>query len=420
MESAVPGPGRDRSLRGRSGECAALDELLSAVRRGESRSLVLRGEAGIGKTALLEYLIATASDVRVARAVGVESEVELAYSGMHQICVPMLDLLERLPDPQRRALKVVFGLSTGDVPDRFMVGLAMLTLLAEAAEQQPLVVVVDDAQWLDEASPQILGFVARRLLAERIALVCAARTGIGELVLSELPELPILGLGESDARALLLANVHGPFDAAVCAQIIAESRGNPLALIELPRTPTVADLAGGFGFPGDRGVPGKIETSYSRRLELLPPETQLLVLVAAAEPVGDPVLLHRAAEALGIDVGLAGAAEDAGLLRLGGRVEFAHPLIRSAAYRSGSVEARRRVHGALAAATDGETHPDRRAWHLAHAAAGPDEAVALELEASASRAQSRAGVAAAAAFLQRAAELTSDPATRAERALAAA
>ena len=407
-------------LFGRRAECEALEAVLDDAFAGESRVLILRGEAGIGKSALLGHVVDRLGGWRVARAVGVESEVELAYSGLHQICVPILDLVERLPDPQRDALTTVFGLRAGTPPDRFLVGLAMLTLLAEAAEQQPLVVVVDDAQWLDEASAQILAFVARRLLAERIALVGAARTGIGDRVFSGLPELLVLGLGESDARALLLANVHGPSDAAVCAQIIAESRGNPLALLELPRTPTVTHLAGGFGLPGDRGVPGKIETSYLRRLELLSPEAQLLVLVAAAEPLGDPVLLHRAADALGVDVGLVGAAEEAGLLRLGGRVEFAHPLIRSAAYRSGSVQARRRVHNALAAVTDGESHPDRRAWHLAQGAAGPDEAVALELEASASRAQSRAGVAAAAAFLHRAAELTSDPAARAERALAAA
>jgi hypothetical protein len=374
----------------------------------------------VGKSALLGYLSERVTGWRVARAVGVESEMELDYAGLHQLCAPMLGNLSRLPAPQRDALATVFGRSSGTVPDRFLVGLAALTLFAEVAEQQPLACLIDDAQWLDQASAQILGFVARRLLAERIALVCAARTGAGDDILPGLPELCIRGLGDIDARALLLANVPGPLDARVCDQIVAESHGNPLALLELPRTWNVADLAGGFGFPSGQPVAGRIEQSYVRRLQLLPSDTQLFVLMAAAEPLGDPVLLPRAAGMLGIDLAAAGPAQDSGLLELGGRVEFAHPLVRSAAYRSAAAEDRRRVHRALADATAAETDPDRRAWHRARATPLPDEEVAAELERSAARAQARGGVAAAAAFLQRSAELTVDPARRAERALAAA
>jgi DNA-binding CsgD family transcriptional regulator len=381
---------------------------------------VLRGEAGVGKSALLGYLSGRVAGWHVARAAGVESEMELAYAGLHQLCGPMLDHLGRLPDPQRDALATVFGRSAGPAPDRFLVGLATLTLVAEAAEQQPLACIVDDAQWLDRASAQILGFVARRLLAEPIAVVCAARTGIGDDVLAGLPELSIPGLGDSDARALLLANVPGPLDAAICDQIVTESHGNPLALLELPRTWNVGGLAGGFGLPSSHPVASKIEQSYVRRLQLLPSDTQLLVLAAAAEPLGDPALLHRAVGALGIDIAAVGPARDGGLLELGGRVEFAHPLARSAAYRSAAAGDRHRVHRALAAATVAKTDPDRRAWHRARATPGPDEEVAAELERSAGRAQARGGVAAAAAFLQRSAELTVDPARRAQRALAAA
>jgi AAA ATPase domain len=381
---------------------------------------VLRGEAGIGKTVLLRYVTDRSDGWHVARAEGVESEMELAYTGLHQLCARMFDHLDLLPAPQRDALAIVFGRSTGPAPDRFLVGLATLTLFAEVAEQHPLVCIVDDAQWLDAASAQILGFVARRLLAERIALVCAARTGIGDDVLAGLPELPVRGLGDSDARALLLANVHGPLDAAVCDQLIAESHGNPLALLELPRALSPADLAGGFGLPDTNSVAGKIERSYARRLSRLPIDTRLLVLAAAAEPVGDPMLLHRAAESLDLDLAAADPAVDVGLLRIGRRVEFAHPLVRSAVYRSAAASDRHRVHHALAEATDDETDPDRRAWHRARATPGPDEDVAAELERSADRAQARGGLTAAAAFLQQAVALTVDPAKHTERALAAA
>ncbi len=413
-------PGPPPKLLGRRSECEALDRLLADALAGRSRVTILRGEAGVGKSALLGCLSGRLAGWNVARAAGVESEMELAYAGLHQLCAPMLSHLGRLPAPQRDALATVFGRSAGAAPDRFLVGLATLTLFAEVAEQQPLACLVDDAQWLDRASAQILGFVARRLLAERVAVVCAARTGAGDDVLAGLPVLAIHPLGDSDARALLLANVPGPIDAAVCDQIITESHGNPLALLELPRTWNVAGLAGGFGLPSGQPVAGRIEQSYVRRLRLLPLDTQLLVLTAAAEPLGDVVLLHRAAGTLGIDLAAAGPAQDGGLLELGERVEFAHPLVRSAAYRSAAAGDRHRVHRALANATVAETDPDRRAWHRARAAPRPDEEVAAELERSAGRAQARGGIAAAAAFLQWSAELTVDPARRAGRALAAA
>src|SRR5690348_4927689 len=409
-----------RKLLGRHRECEELDRLVADALAGRSRVAVLRGEAGVGKSALLGYLSTRVEGWCVARAAGVEAEMELAYAGLHQLCAPLLDHLDRLPGPQRDALATVFSLSSGTAPDRFLVGLATLTLLAEVAEQQPLACIVDDGQWLDQASAQVLGFVGRRLLAERIAVVCAARPGPDGDVLAGLPEIPVSGLADGDARALLLASIPGPIDAAVCDQIVMESHGNPLALLELPRTWDVAGFAGGFGLPGGQPVTGRIEQSYVRRLRLLPADTQLLVLTAAAEPLGDRLLLHQAAGTLGIDPSAAAPAQDAGLLEIGGRVEFTHPLVRSAAYRSAAPSDRYRAHRALADATMAETDPDRRAWHRARATSEPDEEVAAELERSAGRAQARGGVAAAAAFLQRSAELTADPARRARRALAAA
>jgi DNA-binding CsgD family transcriptional regulator len=408
------------ALRGRRSECESLDRILTDAIGGRSRVAVLRGEAGVGKSALLGYLTDRTSGWRVARAVGIESEMELAYSGLHQLCAPMLDNLEPLPVPQREALATVFGLTAGPAPDRFLVGLSTLTMLADVAEQQPLICVVDDAQWLDQASAQILGFVGRRLLAERVAIVCAARSGPGDHVLDTLPEIHIGGLGDSDARELLRENVRGPLDGDVFDQIVAESHGNPLALVELPRTWSAPDLAGGFALPDSQRVAGRIEQSYIGRLRALPPDTQLLVLAAAAEPLGDRVLLNRAAEKLGIEMEAADPAVDAGLLKMSGRVEFAHPLCRSAAYHSAVAGNRRLVHRALADVTDPERDPDRRAWHRARATSVADEEIASELELSADRAQARGGLAAAAAFLERAAALSPDSGKRARRELAAA
>jgi DNA-binding CsgD family transcriptional regulator len=402
-------------------ERAALSRLLDAARAGRSGVLVLRGEPGVGKTALLEHAIGSAAGFRVARVAGVESEMELAFAAMQQLCAPLLDKLEALPDPQRDALGVAFGLRAGAAPDRFLVGLAALSLLSEAAEQQPLLCVVDDAQWLDRASAQALAFAARRLLAEPVAMVFAAREP-GEELRGQ-PELLVGGLGEGDARELLDLVIGGPLDERVRDRIVAETRGNPLALLELPRGVTPAELAGGFGVPGAQGLPGvagRIEGSFRRRLASLPETTQRLMLIAAAEPAGEPALVWTAAERLGIGAGAVAPAADAGLLTIGERVTFRHPLVRSAAYGAASPADRRAVHAALAGATDPQADPDRRAWHRAQATLGPDEEVAAELECSAGRAQARGGLAAAAAFLQRSAALTLDPARRAERALAAA
>jgi DNA-binding CsgD family transcriptional regulator len=394
-------------------ERAALSQLLGAARTGRSGVLVMRGEPGVGKTALLDWAVESAAGLRVVRVAGVESEMELAFAALQQLCAPMLDKLEGLPDPQRAALGVAFGLNAGAAPDRFLVGLAVLSLLSEVAEQQPLLCVVDDAQWLDRASALVLAFVARRLLAEPVALVFAAREPGGEL--RGLPELLVGGLGEGDARELLASVIGGPLDERVRDRIVAETRGNPLALLELPR-----GVPGVLGVPGVPGVPGRIEESFRGRLEALPAATQRLMLVAAAEPAGEPALVWRAAERLGIGALAAAPAADAGLLTIGERVTFRHPLVRSAVYRAASPPERRAAHQALAGATDPQADPDRRAWHRAQATLGPDEEVAAELERSAGRAQARGGLAAAAAFLERAAALTLDPVRRAERALDAA
>ena len=394
--------------------------MIDDVLAGQSRVLVLRGEAGVGKTALLEYLAARGSECRVAQAAGVESEMELPFAGLHQLCLPMLDRLTHLPGPQSDALATAFGLSSGESPDRFLVGLAGLTLLSEVAEERPLLCLVDDAHWLDRASAQALAFVARRLGAEGLAVVFAVRDPCDAQGLGGLPELVVEGLGEEDARALLASEIPGGLDERVRDRIVAETRGIPLALLELPRGLTATELAGGFGLLAAHALPGRIELSYLRRLDTLPVDTRLLLLVAAAEPVGDPLVIWRAAEPLGVGPAAAASAEDAGLLAISERVMFRHPLVRSAIYRAASARDRRAVHLALADATDREADPDRRAWHLAAAAQGPDEEVALELERSAGRAQARGGFAAAAAFLQRAVALTQDPGRRAIRALAAA
>jgi len=410
--------GRAAKLRGRRSERDVLDRLIEAVRAGESRALVVVGEPGVGKTALLDYLAGQASGCRVVRATGVQSEMELAFAGLQQLCAPMLDRVERLPVPQRDALRTAFGVSAGPAPDRFLVGLAVLSLLSEVAEERPLVCLVDDQQWLDRASAQILVFVARRLAAESVGLVFAARIPGDEL--AGLPELVVEGLREADARALLDSVLTGPLDERVRDQIVTETRGNPLALLELVRGLTPAELAGGFGLPGAVPISGRVEEAFRRRVDALPAETRRLLLVAAADPVGEPVLVWRAAGRLGIGAQAATPAAEAGLLEFGAWVRFRHPLVRSAAYRAASLQERQDVHRALAEVTDPQADPDRRAWHRAQAAAGPDEQVAEELERSAGRAQARGGLAAAAAFLERSAMLTPDPGRRAQRLLAAA
>ena len=396
MPSDIPQPG----LLGRRNESATLDRLLEAVRAGESARWYPRGP-GVGKTALLEYVVERAAGCRVARAAGVQAEMELAFAGLHQLCAPMLDRLGRLPGPQRDALGAAFGLTAGHAPDRFLVGLAVLSLLAEVAEERPLVCLIDDAQWLDRASAQALAFVARRLLAESVGVVFAVRTGAEERDAAGLPELVVEGLREDDARTLLASVIRVPLD---------ERGARPDRRRVARKSARVARAAagagsrgsapGGFAHPAARPLASHIEQSFRRRLEVLPAETQQLLLVAAAEPVGEPAMLWRAAERLGVGAEAATPASEAGLLDVGARVRFRHPLVRSAVYRAASVQDRQRAHRVLAEATDPDVDPDRRAWHRAHAAAGLDEDVAAELERSAGRAQARGGLAAAAAFLR--------------------
>jgi DNA-binding CsgD family transcriptional regulator len=411
-------------LRDRHAEREVVERLLAQVRTAQSGALVMRGEAGIGKTALLEHARDAASGFRIVRVVGVESEMEFGFAALHQLCAPLLDWLGALPEPQQAAMGVALGLRSGEAPDRFLVGLATLSLLAEVAEEQPLLCLVDDAQWLDEASAQTLAFVARRVEAERVALVFAVRDPSpdprGTEVFAGLPELRLDGLGEADARALLATAVKTPLDKQVSDRVLAEARGNPLALLELPRGAEPAGLAGGFGLTDASNVPRRIEESFRHRSGNLPADTQLLLLVAAAEPLGDAALLWRAAEHLGVSPDAAAPAEAAGLVEIGARVRFHHPLVRSAVYRAAAAPDRRRAHRALAEATDPQADPDRRAWHCAQAVLGTDEGVAAELERSAGRARARGGLAAAAAFLERAVVLTPKPADRAVRALAAA
>jgi DNA-binding CsgD family transcriptional regulator len=406
----------DNGLRGRQRELAILDGLVNAARTGESKALVLRGEAGVGKSALLESLVARHEMCQVARAVGIESEMELAYSGLHQLCQPFLDQVDRLPQPQRDALGTAFGVQAGPTPDRFLTGLAVLNLLSDAAERQPLLCVIDDAQWIDLMSARILAFVARRLAAESVVMIFAVRDGM-EHELTGLAELEISGLDETDARALLDSVLPGPIDPRVRDRIVAETRGNPLALLELPQSWSAAELADGLT-PGS--LTGRIEDGFVRRLQPLPAATRMLLLTAAAEPLGDATLLWRAAERLDLGADPATAAIASGLITFGQRVRFRHPLVRSAAYRMASPQERQAAHQALAEVTDADTDPDRRAWHRAQATARPDEEVAAELERSAQRAQARGGFYAAASFLERAAELTPEPGRRADRALAAA
>jgi predicted ATPase len=405
-------------LLGREREREVLGRLLDGVRDGRGGVLVVHGDPGVGKSALLEWTVEEGRALRVLRTVGVEGEMELPFAALQQLCSPILDRSARLPDPQRDALSVAFGLSSGQAPNPFLVGLAALGLLSEASEERPLLCVVDDAQWLDRASARALAFVARRLGAGKVALVFAARQ-LGD-ALAELPELRVEPLGRRDARTLLESVLPAPLDARVLDRIVAETRGNPLALLELPRGLTPTQLAGGFGLPAAVPLSASIEESFRRRLAALPGDARRLLLVAAADPVGDTALVRRAAQQLGIPASAAETAEVEGLLELGARVVFRHPLVRSAVYQAAGLKERRAIHRALAEATDPRLDPDRRAWHRAQAASVPDEDVAAELERSAGRAQARGGFAAVAAFLERAAALTPESTHRAQRLLAAA
>ena len=405
-------------LVGRQRERAVLERLLDTARDGHGAVLVVHGDPGVGKTALLANVVESGEDFRVVRTLGVEGEMDLDYAALQRFCAPILELIEHLPDPQRDALEVAFGVSAGQAPSPFLVGLAVLGLLSEAAEQQPLLCVVDDAQWLDDASARTLAFVARRLLAERIALAFATREVRGGL--ARFPQFRVEPLGRRDARELLESALPARLDEAVLERIVVETGGNPLAILELPRGLTPAQLAGGFGLPAALPLSTGIEQSFARRLARLPRDARRLLLLASAEPVGDPALLWRAAKQLGIPETAAHVVESEGLLTVDGAVVFRHPLVRSAVYGAAEPSERREAHRALATATDTQIDPDRRAWHRAQAASVPDEELAAELERSAARAQARGGFAAAAAFLERAAALTPAARRRAQRTLVAA
>jgi DNA-binding CsgD family transcriptional regulator len=406
-------------LRGRDDECSVLDQLLERAQAGASGALVVCGEAGIGKTALLEYAAGAASGFRVLRSGGVEAELELAFAGVHQLCTPLLAGLDRLPAPQQDALRAAFGLAAAAPPDRFFVGLAVLGLLSDAARDRPLLCLVDDAHWLDGPSAESLAFVARRLQAESVVLLFATRSETDN-ELAGVPSMSVRPLSDGDARRLLASIIRGRIDERIRERILAEAEGNPLALIELPRGSNPAELAGGLAVPTGSPIATRIEVSLAQRLSRLPLETQRLLWLAAADPVGDPSLLWRAAAVLGIPATAAAAAESDELLEVGVRVRFRHPLVRSAAYRAAPPEARREIHRALAACVDVDIDPDRRAWHRGEALTEPDESVAAELERAAQRAHARAGAAAAAAFLERSTRLTPDLVCRASRALSAA
>jgi DNA-binding CsgD family transcriptional regulator len=405
---------------GRARERERLDAMLAHARDGRSAVLVICGEPGIGKTALLRYAARQASGLRTAEVEGIQAEIELSFAGIHRLCAPMFDRIDALAEPQQHALRVALGVSSGDAPDRFLVAVAVLNLLSATAEKRPLLCLVDDAAWLDAASMQALGFVARRLVAEPMAMIFSLREPTITRALDGLPQLWLEGLDEPDARALLSRAVPGRLDDHVRDRIIDETAGNPLALLELSRRMSPSERAGGFAPPEESELSSRLAEGYQRRVAGLPEATQRLMLLAAAEPLGDAGLLWRAVDRLSIDPGALAPATDAGLLEIDDRVRFRHPLVRSAVYRAASLEERRRVHDALAEVSDPELAAERRAWHRALAAAEPDEAVAADLERSAERAQARGGLAAAAALLDRAAALTPDPVLQAGRALAAA
>ena len=393
-----------------------LDRLVAGVRAGHSQVLVLRGEAGAGKTALLDYLRERAAGCQVIRAAGAESEMDLPFAALHQLCAPFLDRLGLLPGPQRDALGVAFGMRDGAEPDRFLAGLGFMSLLSEAAADRPLICVADAAQWLDGPSARALAFVARHLAGGPVAVLMAARPGRLERDLAELPELVAGGLADGDARVLLSSAVTGRLDERVSDRIVAEARGNPGALLELAARMCPEELAGGFGLPGAVTLAAPVEESFRERLAPLPEATRRLLLVAAAEPTLDPVLIWQAAGVLGVRARDVAPAAEAGLIEFGGPVRFRDPLARFAVYRTASPQERQSVHHALAATAD----PDRRAWHRGQAAPGPDEDLAAELERAVPAARARGGLGADGAFRERAAELTPDPGRRSRRALAAA
>ena len=405
---------------GRSAERSRLTEMLLSAHAGRGTSLVIQGEAGIGKSALLDDLAANAVDTWVCRVAGVESEMELPFASLQQLCGPTLSHVADLSVLHRSTLEKVFGLTTGSPPDRFSVGMALLDLVAVVTQSQTMLWLVDDAQWLDQASRRTIGFACRRLRGERLAAFVALRDTPGGRDLAGLPQMRLEGLTRQDAGRLFDSVVPGPTDPLVRDRIIAETRGNPLALLELPRTWTAAELVEGFSEPEREPVDFQLERAFAKRLGNLPGETRILLTLAAAEPKGDPAILWSAADEMGLDWRAAGAAEAEGLIDFNQRVHFRHPLVRATAYRTAPLPERLAVHAALAAVTDPVHDADRRAWHRASSTVAYDEDIALELEQSAERAKSRGGILAAAALLERAARLTPDPFLLAERTMAAA
>ncbi|MGW2449239.1 helix-turn-helix transcriptional regulator [Streptomyces sp. NPDC001675] len=408
-----------RIFLGRRDERAALCELLEGARRGHGGTVVVHGEPGIGKTALLDRAIASVPGLRALRVAGREYENELAFAGLHQLCAPLLDRMNRLSAPQRDALSVAFGLRSGAKPDRFHIGLAVLGMLSDVAEREPVVCVVDDAQWMDQESAQALAFVARRVESEAVALLFSLRELDQRQELAGLPTLHIEGLREYHARTLLTAQLHAPIDERVLDRVLGEARGNPLALLELPRGAMPDRWTEASAVPEAQTVTRKIEASFREQVAELPPATQMLLLVAAAEPLGDALLLWRAIDRLGISSAAALPAQTSHLLDIDVRVRFRHPLVRSAVYGAASADDKRRAHAALANVISQAEEPDRRAWHRGQASQGPDEQAAADLEASADRAMARGGTSMAAAFLRLAAALTPDPGLRVSRTLAA-
>ncbi|MET9437227.1 AAA family ATPase [Streptomyces sp. NPDC006551] len=413
-------PRAPHGLLAREREVERIRVVLSATRGGHGSALVLQGDPGIGKTALLQYVCDTLEEERLLRVTGLEFEATFGYAALHTLCAPLMPGLERLPEPQREALRVVFGLAEGEAPSRFLVGLAVMGLLSDAAAKQPVLCVIDDAQWLDRASARTLGFVAHRLDSERITMMFALREPDSAPELVDLPRMSLAGLPPEAARSLLTSEFRAPLDKRVRERILAEAQGNPLALLELPRTISPGRAAGGFGLPQAVPLSRRIEKSFEQRLLPLPQATRTLLLIIAVEATGDATLVWAAADRMGVSVDALTAAEEAGLTAMDGTVRFHHPLVGSVVHHTASPAERRRVHEVLSQSMQEQVNEDRRAWHRAQAVLRPDEDVAADLERLASRAGARGGAAAAAAFLERSATLTPDAGKRAWRALSAA
>jgi DNA-binding CsgD family transcriptional regulator len=410
-------PQRRLAVLDRRTERAAIDRVLGAVRGGFSGTLVLRGGHGTGKTTLLEYAVDSARDLRISSVVGVESEINLEFGALHQLLVPFMSLLTTLPVPQRDAMKIAFGLEEGPPPDLFLVALAALTLLSRAAEEQPLLCVIDDGHWLDVESAHVLGFVARRLYADRVGFIAAVGEPGAQQVFEQLPTITVGGLPDAEARELLGLVADGPLDAQVAERILSDTHNNPLALVELGTEYTAAQLSGRASLPEPLPLGQRLRDRFLGQVRSLPSEAQTFVLLAAADVTGERSRLWRAAAQADIDADAAAAETDtAGVLEFSGdSVRFRHPLMRSAVYHGTIDGDRRRAHAALSEAGTSDADRDRRAWHRAAATIIPDEELASELQDAAERARARGGYASAAALLRRSAELTPGDGRRAER-----